>query len=225
MKDGQWIPISKCFLNELPKDRAYTKLEAAYSLQFDYDKENTVTILGYSKLWGWSRKKVSSFLEQMGIDIIYPENTENIKNKKGHIRVHKRNIKGPYKEHKRLIDNKDLKKEKNIKGPYKGHKGDIKDSTTIDTKKSNTKNNIIYTSEFLRFYEAYPKHKNKKKAFEAWETIKKNGNFLEIVLKAIEQQKQSEQWQNEKYIPHPTTWLNGNRWEDEVKTEKAFDEI
>ena len=38
------------------------------------------------------------------------------------------------------------------------------------------------------------------------------------MLKAIEKQKGSEQWtkDNGQYIPHPSTWLNQSRWEDEL---------
>ena len=41
---------------------------------------------------------------------------------------------------------------------------------------------------------------------------------LEVLLTAIEKQKESAQWSkdNGQFIPHPTTWLNGKRWEDEV---------
>ena len=132
MKNGNWIPISKNFINDLPKDRPYTKLEAAYCLQLDYDNNNKVTVSGYSDLWQWSRKKVYLFLDQMGIEITYPEITKKIKNQRGHIGLHKRDIKGTYKGHIRLIDFSTLQTEKNIKGTYKGHKGDIKGSTTID---------------------------------------------------------------------------------------------
>ena len=46
---------------------------------------------------------------------------------------------------------------------------------------------------------------------------------LQKVLKALKAQKNSEQWKKDdgRFIPLPTTWLNGARWEDEVdgKTE------
>ena len=38
------------------------------------------------------------------------------------------------------------------------------------------------------------------------------------ILGAIEQQKQSDQWKDEKFIPHPSKWLNQGRWDDEVST-------
>ena len=43
---------------------------------------------------------------------------------------------------------------------------------------------------------------------------------IDVLLSAISNQKKSEQWRRDggKYIPHPTTWLNGKRWEDEVNT-------
>ena len=43
---------------------------------------------------------------------------------------------------------------------------------------------------------------------------------LQTLLDAVEAQKKTPQWQkdNGQFIPHPTTWLNGKRWEDEVVT-------
>ena len=35
------------------------------------------------------------------------------------------------------------------------------------------------------------------------------------MVNAITAQKKSAQWQEQRYIPHPATWLNGHRWEDE----------
>ena len=138
MKHGYWIPISKGFKKALPHDREYTELEAAYSLQLDCDCENTVTVAGYSDLWRWSRKRVYRFLERMNIKIMYPENTTKKRNQRGFLGVHKaphkRDIKGTYKEHIRLIENNNLEEERDIKGAKEGHKRDIKGSTTIEPK-------------------------------------------------------------------------------------------
>ena len=42
--------------------------------------------------------------------------------------------------------------------------------------------------------------------------------MLETMIQAIEQHKRSDQWtrDNGQYIPHPATWLNQRRWEDET---------
>lgn len=41
-----------------------------YSLQLDYVSNKNASVSGYSKLWGWSRRRVSAFLESVlaGID-------------------------------------------------------------------------------------------------------------------------------------------------------------
>ncbi len=71
---------------------------------------------------------------------------------------------------------------------------------------------------FNRFWQAYPKHKAKQTALKAFKKLNVDESLLEIMLKAIEQQKQSPQWQrdNGQYIPYPATWLNQRRWEDET---------
>jgi hypothetical protein len=76
-------------------------------------------------------------------------------------------------------------------------------------------------TDFEKFWSAYPrKAGNKQKAFEAF---KKADVSLDILLAAIENQKQSAQWtkDNGQFIPHPTTWLNGRRWEDQITVEKS----
>ena len=41
------------------------------------------------------------------------------------------------------------------------------------------------------------------------------------MIGAVEAQKQTEQWKRDggQYIPHPATWLNQMRWEDELMPE------
>lgn len=44
------------------------------------------------------------------------------------------------------------------------------------------------------------------------------------MLSTLEKQKKSEQWQSDggKFIPYAATWLNGQRWEDEVPEKKTI---
>ena len=67
---------------------------------------------------------------------------------------------------------------------------------------------------------AYPRKAGSKQ--KAFESFKKAGVSLDILLEAIESQKQSAQWSkdNGQFIPHPTTWLNGKRWEDQLVAER-----
>ena len=39
---------------------------------------------------------------------------------------------------------------------------------------------------------------------------------VEVLIDAIKQQKETSQWKSG-YIPHPATWLNQGRWEDDVE--------
>lgn len=87
MQAGGWVPICKSLAKYLPRDRPYTELEAAFSLQIDYDQGNSVTIAGYSDLWRWSKGKVLRFLDKLGIRIEYPESTERKQNQRGLIMI------------------------------------------------------------------------------------------------------------------------------------------
>lgn len=70
---------------------------------------------------------------------------------------------------------------------------------------------------FERFWQAYPKKKDKERARRAWKKLAPDLSLCRVMAAALEQQKQSSQWtrDNGAYIPYPSTWLNGHRWEDE----------
>lgn len=71
--------------------------------------------------------------------------------------------------------------------------------------------------DFEIFWNAYPRKEKKQAAKTAFEKVKEP---LQVLLDAIERQKKGSQWQDAKYIPHPSSWLNGQRWLDEVITAK-----
>lgn len=72
---------------------------------------------------------------------------------------------------------------------------------------------------FEKFWSAYPRKEGKQKARAAFDKVTAP---LEVLLAAIENHKQSAQWtkDNGQYIPHPATWLNGKRWEDQMVPER-----
>ena len=98
-------------------------------------------------------------------------------------------------------------------------------------KKDKKEKNNKYARNFLSFWEAYPNRKAKKKAHEAWQKLDKNEDMeilLPTLLDTIEKQKQSKEIQKSKgeFVsewPHPATWLNGRRWEDEIEIKKRWD--
>lgn len=74
---------------------------------------------------------------------------------------------------------------------------------------------------FAAFWAAYPKKAGKADALKAWNKLAPDVVLQEQMGKALEVQKQSQQWRKDggQYIPMPATWLNGRRWEDEVQTQ------
>lgn len=85
-------------------------------------------------------------------------------------------------------------------------------------KKKKNKSRIKETDNpmFNRFYEAYPKHISGDYARKCFERIDPDEELLGTMLAAIERQKKTEQWQNIRYIPNPSTWLNERKWTDEI---------
>ena len=76
-------------------------------------------------------------------------------------------------------------------------------------------------ARFERFWAAYPRHVNKQAALKAFKKINPDDSVMEIILRELERQKKSAQWTKDggQFIPHPATWLNGSRWEDELPAE------
>ncbi len=66
---------------------------------------------------------------------------------------------------------------------------------------------------FAEFWVAYPKKVAKPDAERAWQ---KQQPDIEAAIAAVTTQSKSKQWRDGKqFIPHPATWLNSRRWEDE----------
>lgn len=72
--------------------------------------------------------------------------------------------------------------------------------------------------QFSEFWQEFPKKVGKKAACKAWEKLKPDAELFERIIQGVKAAKLSEQWIREsgRYIPHPTTWLNEGRWDDEM---------
>jgi hypothetical protein len=77
--------------------------------------------------------------------------------------------------------------------------------------------NDIYIAHFNQFWDSYPRKVSKSVALKVFNKLKVDGVMLTKMLGALEVQKQSKQWQDKQFIPHPNTWLNQRRWEDECE--------
>lgn len=77
---------------------------------------------------------------------------------------------------------------------------------------------------FDRFWEAYPRREGKKDALKAFRRINPDHELLATMLDAIRKRKLTPQWQDPRYIPLPASWLNQERWNDELAVVEDHDE-
>lgn len=71
---------------------------------------------------------------------------------------------------------------------------------------------------FEKFWEAYPRKVGKDAARKAFEKRKPDDGLLLLMLDAIKAQSKAEAWRKDagQFIPHPSTWVNEGRWQDEA---------
>jgi len=80
--------------------------------------------------------------------------------------------------------------------------------------------NFEYPGDFNCFWKLYPRKSAKQQAFMAWNKLTdEEKKKCEI---AVENQLKNGIFsEQKKWVPHPATWLNGRRWEDEVTLDKS----
>lgn len=71
--------------------------------------------------------------------------------------------------------------------------------------------------QFRAFWDAYPRKEGKKRTKVKWNRLNPDPELFGRIMKGLHRHIASEQWRRG-VIPHPTTWLNGERWEDELAT-------
>ena len=102
----------------------------------------------------------------------------------------------------------------NINTPYSPPQGD-------ESKGASVKDQLA--ERFDRFWQTYPRKIGKGAARRTWAKIKPPEELTSRIIAAVQEQKQSPDWikDNGQYIPHPATWLNQERWDDEVPRDEV----
>lgn len=105
---------------------------------------------------------------------------------------------------------------------------DINTDINTDIKKTIQKKEIEivdqHKEQFQIFWENYPNKKSKPTAYKAFlDAIKKTD--LETLLRAIQAHKLTKSWtdKNGQFVPMPATWLNQERWTDELNINDVDD--
>ena len=150
--------------------------------------------------WGWSRSRVTRFLlllKKCSMIVTKTEPKANL------ITILN------YNELQKVRTNNRTKREPNV-----------------NLNKNDKECIYTYMTDFDTFWEAYPKKLNKKKAFEAWQKTNGDRPELKELLDTLKKHKQSDAWKKSagQFIPYPSTWLNGKRWEDEITIDSHNDD-
>lgn len=71
---------------------------------------------------------------------------------------------------------------------------------------------------FEVFWKLYPNKKSKKDARKAWEKLKPGAELRLTLMTALGNHRISRDWAKDdgQYVPMASTWLNGERWTDEL---------
>ena len=183
----------------------------------------------FAELYEVSITSISQWIKQLVTNgyltssIIYAEDGKTIKSRHLYLAdatPAQENLNTPTKENlktpiKKLKD----PAQENLNTPTQENLKD--NNTSINTTKNNKYNNHHeierLESNFDAFWDLYPKKVAKQKAKDIWLKNKYNDLLTEKIIDAITQQVEVT-WKHteKKYIPNATTWLNQQRWEDEI---------
>lgn len=81
----------------------------------------------------------------------------------------------------------------------------------------------LQEQRFDAFWKIYPKKQGKGAALKAWKKIKPDKALFEQIMTAAKDNlDRNQQWRrdNGQYIPNPSTWLNQQRWLDELQNQQ-----
>jgi hypothetical protein len=197
MKTGNWIPVDKDIVKYLPKGgKPFSVAEAYLSFRVDVDNNREWTINGYAVLWGWGRTKVQRFTS----DLLDTGKGAKHESSNGHAKDGQ-SICFKFKD----LSDESSKCRATVKQ---------ESSTTNNTNKRKEK---PLPDSFERFWKVYPYKSAKEKAKAAWIKLDPSEEVVERIIAAVERKRESDAWLEKggKYIPLPTTYLNGRRWEDQ----------
>lgn len=90
--------------------------------------------------------------------------------------------------------------------------------TDTDTDKNTKSSSPAADDLFPKFWTLYPNKKGKAAAEKAWKKLKVTDDLFTLIAHGLAKQCASQAWLKDsgQFIPHPATWLNGKRWEDEI---------
>jgi hypothetical protein len=79
-----------------------------------------------------------------------------------------------------------------------------------------------FIERFEEFWELYPRKVAKAKAWDKWQKLKPDETLFGEIMAGLRKYVESKQWHNDngRYVPYPITFLNQERWKDEIDVEQ-----
>lgn len=108
----------------------------------------------------------------------------------------------------RAVDNVDKSGQECTDVDGRGHNAEA------DTEAESVKHKGHCVADFDRFWQVYPKKRKKKTALEIWRRKKPNADTL---IADVENRLANDGQWLDGFVPHPTTYLNGELWNDEIE--------
>lgn len=102
---------------------------------------------------------------------------------------------------------------------YNAHarEGSLSESDNLSSDKSAAQgsyNEAAVNSLFDLFFENYPNKQCRNKALSEFKKLSPDKKAVDIMIASIEKWKNSEQWQDETFIPQAANFIKNRRWED-----------
>lgn len=150
-------------------------------------------------------------------------------NRKARARIAQRNAKDTGKISGRQQEDTDKISERQQEDTGKKSKRECECESEVESEIESEckckKENECYAGEgvadFDRFWAVYPRKVSKAAAKQAFAQVEVP---VEVLIRAVQLQKQSHQWQKDggQFIPNPVSWLKQGRWEDELPKADAL---
>lgn len=115
--------------------------------------------------------------------------------------------------------------------PCENPKADLGKSQTSNTRNNTDRDKSLSRKSaesemplFNAFWEVYPRRVSKQTAWKAWQKLGDTRALCDTIIADVKRRVEGE-WKGKdiQYIPHPSTYLNQRRWEDEQPSAKPAD--
>ena len=115
----------------------------------------------------------------------------------------------------------------NPNDPKRVNPNDPKRVNPLYTTEDDTTEDTILLDQFEKFWKEYPKKVAKKATIKLWEKLKPEQDQFNAIIKGVKDYKKTKQWiqsmaDDKRHIPHPTTFLNQERYYDEIVPNKEI---